>query len=80
MLSNCIIIVLALVIPISAFLAFGLGYKTGRAVRGEAPELPPITPRSRDRPTKLTPDQRRMNDILANIETYDGTSEGQVKV
>lgn len=79
MLSNCIIIILALIIPISAFLSFKAGYKTGRAVQTGA-EIPEIVPRARDKPEPLTAEQERLNSILANIDSYDGTGEGQVRL
>lgn len=36
-------------------------------------------PKPKKKP-KMTPEEKRTNDILANIERYDGTSRGQIKV
>lgn len=36
-------------------------------------------PKKKKKP-KMTPEEERTNAILANIERYDGTSAGQVKV
>lgn len=78
-----IIVALALAIPVSAFLCFSLGYKAGRAVRDDK-ELPRMAqimkPAGNSRPEPFTEEQKRLNQILRNIDTYDGTEEGQVKL
>lgn len=78
MLYDLIIIILALVIPTSAYLAFRAGYRTGRAVKEEK-EIPSIIhkPKSKNGP----PEQlKKLNAVLANIDSYDGSTEGQVKL
>lgn len=79
MLSNIVIIVLALALPASAFLCFKVGYQTGRAVRENA-ELPEIKPRARNKPEPIDPEQERLIKILNNIDNYNGTGEGQIKI
>ena len=56
----------------------GLGLRDGlRAGRGKAPEVI-LSPQAKaDKPT---PEQRRYDAILANIDAYDGTANGQKEV
>lgn len=59
-------------------LCYRLGLRDGlRAGRGKAPEVI-LSPQAKaDKPT---PEQRRYDAILANIDAYDGTANGQKEV
>lgn len=85
MLFNCILLgalmCQALAIPVIALISFRTGYTAGKAVR-EDREILPVAPlpKIKEKPEGLTPQQERTNVILKNIDAYDGTRKGQVKI
>lgn len=63
-------------------LCFMVGAKIGQAVaKGEKVELPSVNPlkayREKENRKEAEMEQDRINTILRNIESYDGTSNGQ---
>jgi hypothetical protein len=72
-----VIILLALLIIQSAFLIY-----VGLAIlRHQEPGKPPLKLNLMPhKPVKETDEQRRERVLLENIEAYDGTSKGQVKI
>jgi hypothetical protein len=80
---NVVVIILAMGFVCTA--CFLAGAKVGQATaKGEKVELPTINPMQavRDHRAKKEAEmeQDRVGTILQNIETYDGTSRGQVDV
>lgn len=76
--EEVLIFILALSVPAAAIFAFRAGYKAGKAVR-EGADLPPVV----ELPQKKEPrsaEQEKLDQIWANIDSYDGTSKGQVKI
>ena len=64
---------------------FFIGAKVGQTVyKGERIELPVVDPlkpaREREARAEAEMEQNRMETILRNIETYDGTGRGQEDV
>jgi len=82
MLFNFIFVILVLYIistPYFYFKAMKFGMKIADKPE-EAAEMPFFNvPEKKDKP-KMTPMQDRETQILNNIDRYDGTSNGQVKV
>jgi hypothetical protein len=78
----------ALIIMATGFLCvacFVLGAKVGQKVsKGEDIELPAVNPaeafRKMEARKEARAEQSRMETIMSNIETYDGTSVGQREV
>jgi hypothetical protein len=71
-----------LAIGISCMACFLLGAKVGQATaKGEKVELPSVNPlkayREKENRKEAEVEQDRINTILRNIESYDGTSNGQ---
>jgi hypothetical protein len=63
-------------------LCFLIGAKVGQATaKGEKVELPSVNPlkayREKENRKEAEVEQDRINTILRNIESYDGTSNGQ---
>ena len=66
-------------------LCFLIGAKIGQAVaKGEEVKLPSVNPlkayRERENRKEAEIEQVRINTVLQNIESYDGTSNGQKEV
>ena len=66
-------------------LCFIVGAKVGQTVsRGEAVELPELNPvkaaKNRTEARKQSAEERRRDIILQNIDSYDGTGNGQQEV
>lgn len=76
---NLILILLIALVAIFSFFAsaivFERGYTLGKAEKTK--NTPKSTPKKTKKAPKTSPEVKRMNDILANIEKYDGTSAGQ---
>lgn len=72
-------------VVVSNMLCFVLGARVGqKVVKGEAVEMPKIDPTKarmeRQGKREAEAEAERINAILRNIETYDGTSLGQEDV
>lgn len=77
--------VLLLIMGVTNILCFVIGAKVGqKVVRGESVELPNVDPfkahREREARKAQRAEQERVNTILRNIDSYDGTSRGQEDV
>ena len=64
---------------------FLIGAKVGQSVaKGEKVEMPTVNPlkayRERENRKEAEIEQVRINTVLQNIESYDGTSNGQKEV
>ena len=70
------------IMPIVAVWCFYAGYKLGKT--DKMPEMKIEFPRERKEKREITKEQkeqiRRINLMLRNIDHYDGTGNGQVKV
>ena len=78
-------ILLVLVTGALCLACFFVGAKVGQKVsRGETIETPKIDPlgafRDREERKEAQKEQERIDTILRNIESYDGTSSGQEDV
>lgn len=78
-------VLLMLVMGAMNILCFLIGAKTGQmVVNGKDVELPKINPleamREREEKREARREQDRLDVILRNIESYDGTSHGQEDV
>ena len=78
-------ILLVAIMAASCILCFVIGAKVGQAVsKCEEIKLPTIYPRevNRERVAKQEAEmeQQRINTIMRNIESYDGTERGQEDV
>lgn len=78
-------LIIAIVITSLNVMCFFIGAKVGqKIVKGEPIELPQINPVEAIREQKQRRaeerKQRRLDAILHNIDTYDGTSNGQREV
>lgn len=78
-------VLLMLVMGAMNILCFLIGAKVGQAVdKGKDIELPKINPlevmREREEKREARREQDRLDTILRNIESYDGTSRGQEDV
>ena len=80
-----LVLILALVIGTLNVVCFFVGAKVGqKLVKGEPIELPSINPmeaiREAQDKREAEREQRKLDTILQNIETYDGTGNGQKDV
>lgn len=80
-----LVLILALVIGTLNVVCFFVGAKVGqKVVKGEPIELPSINPmeaiREAQDKREAEREQRKLDTILQNIETYDGTGNGQKDV
>lgn len=78
-------VLLLAVLAASNILCFTVGARVGQTVaKGERVELPTVNPmkafREHQNRTEAEREQDRIDTILRNIETYDGTSNGQKDV
>jgi hypothetical protein len=78
-------IALVLVVGAMCILCFMLGAKVGqKVVKGEPVELPNLDPfkayREHEARKTQREEQERVNAILRNIDSYDGTGNGQEDV
>ena len=64
-------IILAFTIPIACFYSFVKGYNLRAEKHGEKPIKAPT------RPKKSPKGDQRLEQLLANIDAYDGTEKGQ---
>ncbi len=75
---NLIFVAFSLLWGVGMVLCWRLGLRDGLAAgRGEEPK-PLLRPAAKRE--KTTPEQARLDDILANIDAYDGTERGQREV
>ena len=74
MLYSILFGIMCILLPIMSYLAFIEGMKCAKSV-----VKVPIFPKIRKKP-KQTAENARLNDILSNIEAYDGTSNGQKEI
>ena len=74
MLYSILFAIMCILLPTMSFLAFIEGMKCAKS-DVKVPNLPKI----RKKP-KQTAENARLNDILSNIEAYDGTSNGQKEI
>lgn len=58
--------------------AYRQGLRDGMGKAGGKPPAPIVRPRGKQ--PKETPEERRLRQIMANVEAYDGTSKGQKEV
>lgn len=79
MLYDILIIILAIIIPVAAIIAFKAGYNIGRAIRHDEPakQAPLFMPKSPQR--RETDEERKQRILLENIENY-GTKKPQREV
>ena len=78
-------ILLVAIMAASCILCFVVGAKVGQTVsKGEEIKLPTINPievhRERVAKQEAEMEQQRINTIMRNIESYDGTERGQEDV
>lgn len=74
MLYSILFAIMCILLPTMSYLAFIEGMKCAKSDI-KVPNLPKI----RKKP-KQTAENARLNDILSNIEAYDGTSNGQKEI
>lgn len=74
MLYSILFAIMCILLPTMSYLAFIEGMKCAKS-DVKVPNLPKI----RKKP-KQTAENARLNDILSNIEAYDGTSNGQKEI
>ena len=74
MLYSILFGIMCILLPIMSYLAFIEGMKCAKS-DVKVPNLPKI----RKKP-KQTAENKRLNDILANIDVFDGTSNGQKEI
>ena len=78
-------VLLILVVGAVNVLCFYIGAKVGQAVaKGEKVEIPSVSPlkafREKENKAEAQMEQDRLNTILRNIESYNGTPHGQEDV
>lgn len=78
-------VLLLIVMGLANVACFVIGAKVGQATaKGEKIETPTINPmeawRNRQEKKEAQADQDKINTILRNIESYDGTDRGQEDV
>ena len=78
-------VLLLIVMCLSNILCFMIGAKVGQAVsKGERVELPKIDPmkaaRERQDRKEAEKEQERIDAIMRNIDTYNGSAEGQTDI
>ena len=74
MLYSILFGIMCILLPIISYLAFIEGMKCAKS-DVKVPKLRKIRKK-----TKQTAENKRLNDILANIEVYDGTPYGQKEI
>lgn len=74
MLYSILFAIMCILLPTMSYLAFIEGMKCAKS-DVKVPNLPKI----RKKP-KQTAENARLNDILSNIEAYDGSSNGQKEI
>ena len=74
MLYSILFAIMCILLPTMSYLAFIEGMKCAKS-DVKVPNLPKI----RKKP-KQTAENAKLNDILSNIEAYDGTSNGQKEI
>ena len=74
MLYSILFAIMCILLPTMSYLAFIEGIKCAKS-DVKVPNLPKI----RKKP-KQTAENARLNDILSNIEAYDGSSNGQKEI
>lgn len=82
MIINILLIILVLYVVWSPFLViYGVKFGIKMVDRPEKTAAEPFfsVPKPKKKP-KMTAEEDRMNQILRNIDNYNGTSVGQVKV
>lgn len=67
------VLVLSFLLPVAAFFSFRYGYSIGRGKRG-------ITAPFKKAKPKIPEDVMRFNDIIENINSYNGSEQGQKEV
>ena len=78
-------VVLMAVMAAANIICFLIGAKVGQAVsKGEKVEIPSVNPlktvREREEKKQAEMEQNRIDTILRNIESYNGTGQGQEDV
>lgn len=78
-------LLLAAIFSLSNILCFVIGARVGQTVsRGERVELPKIDPlkaaRERQERREAEKEQDRLDAIMRNIDSYNGTAEGQTDI
>lgn len=78
-------VLLLIVMCLANILCFMIGAKVGQAVsKGERVELPKIDPmkaaRERQDRKEAEKEQERFDTIMRNIDTYNGSAEGQTDI
>ena len=78
-------VLLAAIFSLSNILCFMIGAKVGQTVsRGERVELPKIDPlkaaRERQERREAEKEQEKLDAIMRNIDSYNGTAEGQTDI
>lgn len=74
MLSNFIMVIMAVYIAILPFL---MTYVLVTLLGNQKTEPITILPKRKNKRPKMSEQERRTRDILANIDAYDGSSNGQ---
>lgn len=74
-----ILVIYAFLTPYFCFRAIKFGIKVGQNPEKVPEERVFNIPKPKKKP-KMTVQEDRMNQILRNIDNYNGSSEGQVKV
>lgn len=78
-------VLLAAIFSLSNILCFVIGAKVGQTVsKGERIELPKIDPmkaaRERQERREAEKEQEKLDAIMRNIDSYNGTAEGQTDI
>lgn len=77
--SEIIIGILGLAAPILVLFAYRQGLCDGKKIK-EGGELSPVLPSFPQKNERLTAEQVRLNNILRNIDNYNGSGENQKEV
>lgn len=78
-------VLLAAIFSLSNILCFMIGAKVGQTVsKGERIEMPKIDPmkaaRERQERREAEKEQEKLDAIMRNIDSYNGTAEGQTDI
>lgn len=74
MLYSILFAIMCILLPTMSYLAFIEGMKCAKS-DVKVPNLPKI-----HKKPKQTAENKRLNDILSNLDVYDGTSNGQKEI
>lgn len=81
MLSEVMLVIMAVLMPVMCFIAFWLGIKTAFLIK--QPEKKPAKstkPKKNTKKPEQSKENKVFNAVLANINAYDGTGFGQKEI